>query len=382
MHPFRPTAPAVGSLTPQEVQRYARQITLPEFGLEGQERLNRATVVLVGVGGLGSPAALYLAAAGVGRLVLADFDVVDSSNLQRQVLFSDADVGRPKLDAAAERLSRLNPHIDVQTTSAPFSSESGRRLVRGADVVIDGTDNFPTRYLVNDACVLERVPNVFGSIRGFEGQVSVFAVPGGPCYRCLHPEPPPDGAIPSCAEAGVLGVLPGVIGTIQAVEAIKMIVGIGTALVGRFLLYDALRLRFREIVLARDAECPACGDAPTITDLVRYDDPTCATRAREHVARPHFEVGADELDAWRRSGRLHQLVDVREPDEHALSSIDGAILIPLHELDRSLDRLARDRPVVVHCRSGFRSARAAERLRAAGIDARTLVGGLDAWSRL
>ena len=362
------------SLDADEIRRYSRHLLLPELGFEGQRRLKGASVLIVGTGGLGSPAGLYLAAAGVGRLILVDFDEVDLTNLQRQILFSTADVGRSKLAAAAERLRGINPHAEIEFVEEPFCETNAARLVADADVVVDGTDNFSTRYLVNDACVMAGTPNVFGSILRFEGQASVFAVRGGPCYRCLHPEPPPDGLIPGCAEGGVLGVLPGVIGTIQATEAIKLITGAGAPLVGRFLLYDALRMRIREIPLPRDPDCPVCGDAPSITALSAYDQ-VCAPTSDE------MELSVAELVAWRDTGVRHVLVDVREEDEHALASIDGAMLIPLAMLTQRAAGLPLDRPVVVHCRTGMRSRRAAERLRLLGVDARTLKGGIEAWRR-
>ncbi len=372
--PSTSVPPGSAVLSADERRRYSRQVLLPELGLEGQQRLRAARVLLVGAGGLGAPAALYLAAAGVGTLVLVDDDSVDASNLQRQVIFSSDDVGRLKVEAAAGRLARLNPHVRVETIAARFGPDNARALVRDADVVVDGSDNFPTRYMVNDACVLERTPNVFGSIRGFEGQAAVFAVPGGPCYRCLHPEPPPDGLIPSCAEAGVLGVLPGLIGMVQATEAIKVIAGIGETLTGRFLVYDALRMRARTIALPRDASCPACGDAPQIADVVPYDL-HCETAEAEAPA-----IDAAELRRWRREGRPHLLVDVREPSEHAVASIEGAVLVPLGVLDEEVDRLARDCPIVVHCQTGRRSARAVGRLRARGFEAWNLAGGIEAWA--
>jgi adenylyltransferase/sulfurtransferase len=328
---------------------------------------------------------MYLTAAGIGRLDLVDFDVVDESNLQRQILYSTADVGRPKLAAAAERLRAMNPHVDIQTYDAPFDAANARALVRDCDVVVDGTDNFQTRYLVNDACVLERRPNVYGSIARFEGQASVFGVAGGPCYRCLHPDPPPAGLIQNCADAGVLGVLPGVIGSIQATEAIKLIAGIGEPLIGRVLLYDALRMRTREIGLPRDPDCPVCGDRPTILDVVAY---VIACAPSQHAA-PHAGSAAGsptgdavtvaDLRQWREARSPHMLLDVREPSEHAAASIDGAVLIPIGDLDRRLDTLPRDRPIVVHCQSGGRSSRAVARLRREGFDARNLQGGIRAW---
>ena len=352
--------------------RYDRQILLPELGEAGQARLAAARVLIVGAGGLGSPVALYLAAAGVGRLGLVDFDAVDETNLQRQVIYGTSDVGRPKLTAAAARLGDLNPEVELDLHEQPFGASNARALVSAYDVVVDGTDNFPARYLVNDACVMEGTPNVFGSVFRFEGQASVFAMPGGPCYRCLHPEPPPPGLIPSCAEAGVLGVLPGVIGTIQATEAIKIVTGMGELLVGRLLLYDALRLRFREIALARDPDCPVCGDRPAIRQLVEYD------RACE-PAFEEIDMTAAELHQWRATNHPHVLVDVREPAEHAAGAIDGAVLIPLRQLMARAEQLPKDRPVVVYCQSGGRSARAVAALRSQGFDAHNLVGGLIAW---
>lgn len=362
------------STTKPEVVRYARQTALPEFGEEGQARLARGRVLIVGVGGLGSPAAMYLAAAGVGTLGLVDFDAVDESNLHRQIIYGTPDVGRPKLAAAAERLQAINPHVSLELHDEPLGVANARRLVDAYDVVVDGTDNFPTRYLVNDACVMTRTPNVYGSIFRFEGQAAVFAVEGGPCYRCLHPEPPPAGLIPSCAEGGVLGVLPGIIGTVQATEAIKLLTGIGHSLVGRLLLYDALVMRFRQVVLQRDPECPICGDRPTIRELTAYeqacapDDPT--------------DLSAEQFREWRQAGRPHTLIDVREPFEHAQARIDGSVLIPLGSLESRLTDVPRERPVVVHCQSGGRSSRAAEILRRHGYTAHNLLGGIRAWKAL
>jgi adenylyltransferase/sulfurtransferase len=360
-------------LSPDERRRYSRQTLLPDFGEAGQERLKAGRVLIVGAGGLGSPAALYLAAAGVGTIRLVDFDAVDETNLQRQILYTTTDVGRPKLAAAAARLRALNPHVTIDLHEAPFGPDNARRLVGDVDVVLDGSDNFPTRYLVNDACVMAKTPNVYGSVFRFEGQASVFAMPGGPCYRCLHPEPPPEGLIPSCAEAGVLGVLPGVIGTIQATEALKLLAGVGDPLIGRLLLYDALRMRVREIRLARDPACPVCGDQPTIRELVAYGR-VCETQ------KTGTDMTVDELLKWRADGTPHFLVDVREPSEYAVSQIDGALLIPLGTLQDQLDKLPKDRPIVVHCRSGARSARAVAVLRAEGYDAHNLVGGILAWA--
>jgi molybdopterin/thiamine biosynthesis adenylyltransferase/rhodanese-related sulfurtransferase len=357
-------------LSAVELGRYHRQMSLPELGADGQRRLKAARVLLVGVGGLGSPAALYLAAAGVGAIGLIEVDVVDETNLHRQVVYATADVGTSKLAAASARLHALNPHVALERHDESFSAANGRRLVEAYDVVIDGTDNFPTRYLVNDACVLAGRPNVYGSVYRFEGQASVFAVPTGPCYRCLHPEPPPAGLIPTCAEGGVLGVLPGIIGTLQATEAIKLITGVGEPLIGRLLLYDALRMRFREVALPRDVDCPVCGLHPMIRDLVAYD----------LACEPSPTLSTDALRQWRAEGRPHLLVDVREPSEHAAAWIDGALLVPLGELSRHLDRLPRQQPVVVYCQSGGRSARAVALLRSRGYDARSLAGGILAWS--
>jgi sulfur-carrier protein adenylyltransferase/sulfurtransferase len=375
--------------TADELYRYSRQFVLPGFGIEAQQRLKAARVLIVGAGGLGSPAALYLAAAGVGTIGLVDFDEVDVSNLQRQVLYASDDAGRGKLDAAMARLRSLNPHVFLEPHDAAISPENALRLVTAYDVVVDGTDNFATRYLVNDACVIAARPNVYGSVFRFEGQASVFATVGGPCYRCLHPEPPPEGLIPNCAEGGVLGVLPGVIGTIQATEAIKIVTRVGEPLIGRLLLYDAFRLRFRELTLPRDPDCPVCGERPTIRSLVAYDrhcEPAPAPAARVDSSMASSPAGeaemtVDQLQRWRDEGRPHVLIDVREPSEYAESAIDGSILIPLRKLPFQMDQLPRDRPVVVHCKSGGRSAIAAAMLRLRGIDAHNLSGGILAWAR-
>jgi len=332
-------------------------------------------VLLVGVGGLGSPAAIGLAAAGVGSLVLVDFDRVDESNLQRQLIFDTADVGHLKVEAARARLAQRAPGVHVETVSEPFSADNAMRLVTSVDLVIDGADNFATRYLVNDACVMAGRPNVFGSVSRFDGQVAVFSAPGGPCYRCLHPEPPPDGLIQNCAEAGVLGVLPGVIGALQAVEAVKVLGGLGEPLIGRLLVYDALRMRVRDIRLPRDPECPVCGAAPTIRSLT-----TTAVVCAPGDQVP--EMAPAVLADWRRRAIPHVLIDVREPSEQALSTIDGAVLIPLGQIVDARSRLPTDTPVVLYCRTGARSARAAAILRAAGIDARSLGGGIEAWQAL
>ena len=365
------------SLTTRDLQRFSRHLLLPEVGEQGQRRLKRARILCVGAGGLGSPAALYLAAAGVGTIGIVDFDVVDFSNLQRQIIHGTRDVGRSKLESARERIEALNPDVRVETIEAPFKAANAREIIDGWDVVIDGTDNFAARYVVNDACVLYGKPNAWGSIFRFEGQASVFAVPGGPCYRCLHPEPPPPGLVPSCAEAGVLGVLPGIIGTIQATEALKLVLGVGEPLVGRFLMFDALKMRFREIRLARDPECPICGDTPSIRELFDYDE--YCTPSNHSEARA-AEVTVRELKALMDAGRAPAILDVREPFESELCSIQGSLLIPLGELPRRLDELDRGKDLVVLCKSGSRSARAVSILREKGFEhARNLAGGILAW---
>ena len=368
---------AAGALAPEELTRYSRHLILPEVGLEGQQRLRAARVLVVGAGGLGSPVAMYLAAAGVGRLGLVDFDVVDPSNLQRQLLYGSPDVGRPKLEIARRRIAELNPHVEVVLHPLRLGAENARSVLEGYDVIVDGTDNFATRYLVNDACVLLRKPNVYGSIFRFEGQVSVFFSPHGPCYRCLYPEPPPPGAVPSCAEGGVLGVLPGVIGTLQATEAIKLILGRGASLVGRLLLFDALELRFRELVLRRDARCPVCGEAPTIRDLAD----TAAACAPVPRAATGSEIEPAALERRLREPDAPLLLDVRTPQEWAICRIDGATWIPLQELPERMRELDPSREIVVYCHAGARSAAAARTLRAAGFErVLNLAGGIRAWA--
>lgn len=372
-------------LRPEQFDRYRRHLSLPEMGLEGQRKLLASSVLLIGAGGLGSPLAFYLAAAGVGRIGLVDDDVVDASNLQRQILYQTADVGRPKVEVARERVIALNPDVEVVPHATRLSSENALEIFADYDVVIDGTDNFPTRYLSNDACVLLGKPNVYGSIFRFEGQASVFDARNGPCYRCLFPEPPPPGAVPSCAEGGVLGVLPGIIAMIQATEAIKLLTGIGSTLSGRLLLYDALRMEFNTFQLKKDPGCPACGAEPTITELIDYqgfcglpprgDEPEVreisATQLAERLARR--EAGDDSF----------LLLDVRNPDEFARARLAGATLIPLPELEARLRELEahRDEPIVVMCHLGGRSERACKQLLAAGFPAvENLTGGIDAWS--
>ncbi|MCE9638020.1 MAG: molybdopterin-synthase adenylyltransferase MoeB [Planctomycetes bacterium] len=368
--------PDTDALTPREYRRYGRHLTLPEVGQEGQLRLKRSSALVVGAGGLGSPVALYLAAAGVGRITLVDFDVVDASNLQRQVLFGEADIGRPKVVAAAARLGDLNPHVEIVPLNDRLSSANVESLVRSHDVVIDGSDNFTTRYLVNDACVLGGKPNVYGSIFRFEGQASLFRAPG-PCYRCLFPDPPPPGLVPNCAQAGVLGVLPGLVGSIQAAEALKVLLGIGESLQGRLLLVDALRAGFREVRLRRDPACAVCGDHPTITRAVECTVEVCLDSTG--VAGT-AEVSPTDLAAEIASDTPPVLIDVREPWEHGAGALAGAVNMPLGDVSLRAGELPRDRAVVVYCRVGPRGRRALEMLTAEGLTrVRNLGGGLVAW---
>ncbi len=368
-------------LTPDELRRYARHLILPEVGREGQERLKAARILIVGAGGLGSPIGLYLAAAGVGTIGLVEFDTVDESNLQRQVLYGESDLGRPKLEAAVERLGDVNPHVTLEPHPRRLDSSNALGLFERYDVIVDGTDNFPTRYLVNDACVLTGKPNVYGSIFRFEGQVSVFWGARGPCYRCLFPEPPPPGAVPSCAEGGVLGVLPGVIGSLQANEAIKLALGAGEPLIGRLVLFDALRLHFRELRLKKNAECPVCSEQPTQTELIDYER-FCGVDGKESVpAGDPLEVGPSELQKLLDGEGDVFLLDVRTPVERSIGAIDGSTLIPIQELVGRLGELDRDAEIVVYCHSGVRSKAALDYLRQQGFDrARHLTGGIDAWS--
>jgi sulfur-carrier protein adenylyltransferase/sulfurtransferase len=366
-------------LTPAEAARYSRHLSLPEVGPAGQRKLKAARVLCIGAGGLGSPASLYLAAAGVGTIGLVDFDAVDVTNLQRQILYGTADVGRPKLEAARDRLHALNPGVTVELHGEAFSVNNARELVAAYDVVLDGTDNFPARYLVNDACVLVGRPNAYGSIFRFEGQASVFAAPGGPCYRCLHPEPPPPGLVPSCAEGGVLGVLPGIIGTIQATEALKLVLGIGEPLVGRFLIYDALRMRFRELTLRKDPDCPVCGSHPTIRELRELE--AYCTPARGHDEEPMTgDMTVLELKARMDKAEAPVLIDCREPHEYDICRIPGAQLIPMRQIPGRLGEFDPAAEVVVHCRSGARSAQVVGFMQQRGFArARNLAGGVLAW---
>jgi sulfur-carrier protein adenylyltransferase/sulfurtransferase len=366
-------------LTPDELVRFSRHLTLNEFGVEGQKRLKAGRVLCVGAGGLGSPAALYLAAAGVGTIGLVDFDEVDVTNLQRQVLYTTHDVGRSKLEVASERLRALNPFLEIEPHPVRLAASNALELISAYDVILDGTDNFTARYLVNDACVLAGRPNAYGSIFRFEGQASVFAARNGPCYRCLHPEPPPPGVVPNCAEAGVLGVLPGVIGTIQATEAIKLLAGIGEPLIGRFIIYDALRMRFRELTLRKDPQCPACGDHPTITTLNEYQG-YCEMGAGSPGPGSAMDITVKELKERMDRGAAPRVIDVREPHEHAICSIPGAELIPAAQFVQRLGEFDKDAEIVVHCKSGGRSGRAVEMMKARGFkNPRNLAGGVLAW---
>jgi adenylyltransferase/sulfurtransferase len=368
------------ALSQQEILRYSRHLIMPEVGMEGQLKLKQAKVLLIGTGGLGAPLGLYLAAAGVGQLGLVDFDVVDFTNLQRQVTFGTKDVGRPKLEAAAERLRDLNPEIELTLHEAKLSSDNALDILRGYDIVVDGTDNFPTRYLVNDACVLLGKPNVYGSIFRFEGQATVFALKDGPCYRCLYPEPPPPGLVPSCAEGGVLGVLPGIVGSIQANETIKLIIGKGESLKGRLLVFDALKMRFRELKLRKNPDCPVCGAHPTVTKLIDYLE-FCGIRGQE--AQPAVqvpEIEPKDLKARLDRGDALFILDVREPHEYQICNL-GGYLLPLGDLPKRAHELDSAREIVAHCRSGKRSAEAVDFLRKAGFrKIWNLKGGILAWS--
>ena len=368
------------NLSNHEVLRYSRHLIMPEVGMEGQLKLKAAKVLCIGAGGLGSPLALYLAAAGVGTLGVVDFDVVDYTNLQRQIIHTTADVGRKKLESAAEKVKAINPFITLRPFETRLTSENALELFRDFDIIVDGTDNFPTRYLVNDACVLTGKPNVYGSIFRFEGQVSVFATKDGPCYRCLYPEPPPPGLVPSCAEGGVRGILPGLVGVMQATEAIKLILGKGEPLIGRLLLVDALGMRFRELKLRKNPECPACGKNPTVTKLIDYNE-FCGIRGEEKpVASNVPEIQPEELKARLDAGDDIFILDVREPHEYQICNLNG-YLIPLGELPKRAHELDSSREIVAHCRSGVRSAKAVTFLQQAGFrKVKNLAGGILAWS--
>ncbi|UCE03343.1 MAG: molybdopterin-synthase adenylyltransferase MoeB [Candidatus Latescibacterota bacterium] len=378
-------APAGVQLSNEELQRYSRHLTLPEVGPEGQKRLKASSVLLVGAGGLGAPLGMYLAAAGVGRLGLVDFDVVDYSNLQRQVTYATDDVGRSKLEVARERLRGINPHVQVDTHELMLESANALEILKPYDVVVDGSDNFPTRYLVNDACVLLRKPNVYGSIFRFEGQASVFCAQKGPCYRCLYEEPPPPGLVPSCAEGGVLGVLPGIVGCIQATETLKLLLEQGEPLIGRLLLFDALAMRFRQLKLRKNPQCVLCGEAPTIRELIDYAE-FCGIAPQspqsQEASAVQGEITPVQLKQRLDQGDALYLLDVREPVEWEICNLDGATLIPLGQLQQRAEEVPRDSEIVVHCKMGGRSARAAALLRQLGYErVLNLAGGIKAWAQ-
>ena len=373
--------PDATTLSNDEILRYSRHLIMPEVGMEGQQKLKAARVLCIGAGGLGSPLALYLTAAGVGTLGIVDFDVVDYTNLQRQIIHSTADVGRKKLDSAAEKLKGINPFLDLRTFETRLTSDNALELFREFDIIADGTDNFPTRYLVNDACVLTGKPNVYGSIFRFEGQASVFATEDGPCYRCLYPEPPPPGLVPSCAEGGVLGILPGLVGVIQATETIKLILGQGEPLIGRLLLVDALGMKFRELKLRKNPDCPVCGTHRTITKLIDYNE-FCGIRGEEKLVAdagiPEMQV--EELKRRLDAGEDLFVLDVREPHEYQICNIGGH-LIPLGDLPKRVNELDSSREIVAHCKMGGRSAKAVQFLRQSGFQkVHNLTGGITAWA--
>ncbi len=368
-------------LSKDEILRYSRHLIMPEVGMDGQIKLKSAKVLCIGAGGLGSPLALYLAAAGVGTMGIVDFDVVDFTNLQRQIIHSTADVGRPKLQSAAEKIKAINPFVNVKPFETRLTSANALELFRDFDMVVDGTDNFPTRYLVNDACVLTGKPNVYGSIFRFEGQVSVFATKEGPCYRCLYPEPPPPGLVPSCAEGGVLGILPGLVGLMQATEAIKLILGVGEPLIGRLVLVDALGMKFRELKLRKNPDCPVCGKHRTITELIDYNQ-FCGIRGEEQpVSGSNMpEISVEELKRRQDAGEDIFILDVREPHEYQISNL-GGYLIPLNDLPKRVNELDSSREIVAHCKMGGRSAKAVDFLRQAGFTkVKNLTGGINAWA--
>jgi sulfur-carrier protein adenylyltransferase/sulfurtransferase len=378
--PAPPSSPNA-ALSKDEILRYSRHLIMPEVGMEGQLKLKAAKVALIGTGGLGAPLGMYLAAAGIGRIGLVDFDVVDFTNLQRQVIHGTKDVGKKKLDSAAETMLDINPYVEIDRHETALSSENALEILKDYDIVVDGTDNFPTRYLVNDACVILKKPNVYGSIFRFEGQATIFAYPGGPCYRCLYPEPPPPGLVPSCAEGGVLGILPGTVGLIQATETVKLILGIGEPLVGRLVLYDALAMRFRELKLRRNPECPVCGDHPTITKLIDYLE-FCGVPNQPHEEKAvEGDIDPVEVKAKIDRGDRFVLIDVREPHEYQICNIPQAKLIPLGDLPKRINELNSADEIVAHCKSGMRSAKAVDFLKQAGFKkVRNMKGGILAWS--
>jgi adenylyltransferase/sulfurtransferase len=369
-------------LNNDEIRRYSRHLILPEVGLAGQKKICATSVLCIGAGGLGSPIAMYLAAAGIGKIGIVDFDTVDFSNLQRQILHTDADVGRPKAQSAKETINGINPGVEVVLHNTRITSENAFDLIRPYDIVVDGTDNFPTRYLTNDACVLLKKPNVYGSIFRFEGQASVFAPHlGGPCYRCLYPEPPPPGMVPSCAEGGVLGVLPGIIGCIQATEILKLAIGKGSSLVGRLLLFNALDMKFRELKLRRDPQCPVCGDQPTIKELIDYEMFCGITPEPEPVTNPD-EVTVQEMKRALDNPKLNiKVLDVREPDEYEIAHVNGVPLIPLGTLPDRFTELDPNQQIYIHCKSGVRSLKAVQFLKEQGFKyAKSVKGGIAAWA--
>ena len=376
-----PLARPTSVLNKEEIARYSRHLIMPEVGMDGQRRLKNASVLLIGTGGLGAPLGLYLAAAGVGRIGLVDFDVVDASNLQRQVIHGTKDIGRKKLDSARDRIADVNPNVRIETHEVMFTSENALGIAKDYDIIIDGTDNFPTRYLVNDVCVLLGKPNVYGSIFRFEGQASVFWAAHGPCYRCLYPEPPPPGLVPSCAEGGVLGVLPGVIGTIQATEAIKLILGQGEPLIGRLMLYDALSMRIRELKLRKDPHCPICGENPTIRELIDYVEFCGVVPHHEEALSKDLTIEPEELRQKLERGDRFVLLDVRNPEEWEICRIEGAKLLPLPDLPARVVELDSADELILYCKMGGRSAQALEFLRGAGFrKVRNLSGGILAWA--
>ncbi|MFM8655238.1 MAG: molybdopterin-synthase adenylyltransferase MoeB [Verrucomicrobiota bacterium] len=371
-------------LGPPEMRRYARHLIMPEVTVEGQRKLKAARVLAIGTGGLGSPLLAYLAAAGVGRLGIVDFDRVDESNLQRQIIHRQTTIGHPKVESAKRTILEINPHIEVETHEVALRSDNALELFRPYDVIVDGTDNFPTRYLVNDACALLGKPNVYGSIFRFEGQCTVFWADQGPCYRCLYPEPPPPGSVPSCAEGGVLGILPGVIGVLQAIETVKLILGIGDVLIGRLLLFDALKMRFREMKLRKNPECPMCGKHRTITGLIDYEQ-FCGAPAREgpvHQEAPKVpEITCVDLKKKIDAKKPFVLIDVREPHEFQISRIPGSTLIPLGDVPKRWQEIPSDKEIVIHCKAGIRSAKALLFLQQQGYkNLVNLKGGIDAWA--
>lgn len=371
-------------LSQDEMKRYSRHLIMPEVGLKGQEKLKAASILIIGTGGLGSPSSLYLAAAGIGRIGLVDFDKVDYSNLQRQVLFTTSDVGRPKIQAAKERLLAVNPEIKIETYEVRLTSENALDIFKKYDIIIDGTDNFPTRYLTNDACVLLGKSNVYGSIFRFEGQASVFDAKRGPCYRCLYPEPPPPGMVPSCAEGGVLGILPGLVGVIQATEAIKLILGEPDVLIGRLLLINALKMKFREVKLLKNEECPICGKNPTIRQLGDYNQFCGVSPQNQQQAQEHgsLEISVKELDQMIKSGKKVRIIDVREPHEWEICHLDQAELMPLSEFESHIPKLKKDEELIIHCKSGGRSMRALMLLRDqfGFTNVKSVAGGITVWA--